>query len=164
MESPFAKLFIDIMKQITNTVTEVQYIEQNLGQLGSEEPRKMLAFPAVLIDFSQTSFEALLGNNQLATPTISVILIFDNYSQTNSLAPNEVRQIGLNYLEIEQKVVMALHGWQTNYCQPLTRTMAKSLNQNELGLRVRELTFTTEYEDRSCDNSPQYLSIGLSTE
>ena len=160
MNSPFANLFLYLQEQIKNNVSEIVFIEQNLGQLGSEEPRKMLAFPAVLIDFSQTSYDALSGNNQLAMPTISVILVFDNYSQTNSLAPSDVRQTGLNYLEIEQKIVMALHGWQTDYCTPLTRTMAKSFNQNEIGLRVRELTFTSEFEDMSFDSSaPQALSF-----
>ena len=163
MNSPFANLFLDIQEQI-QTVTEITYIEQDLGQLGSEEPRKALSFPAVLIDFPNTPFDNLQGNNQLAIPTISITLVFDNYSQTNNLAPLEIRQAGMTYLEIEQKVHMALQGWQTDYCQPLSRTNVKSQNRNDLGLRVRELTYTTEFEDRSCDDSSQPVAIGLRSE
>jgi len=164
MNSPFANLFLDLQEQIQTNIPEIAYIEQDLGQLGSEEPRKGLQFPAVLIDFPNTPFDNLQGNNQLAIPVIAITLIFDVYNATNSLAPIEIRQDGLIYLEIEQKVYQALQGWQTDYCQPLSRTNAKSQNRNDLGLRVRELTYTTEFEDRSCDESPQPVAISLRSE
>ena len=161
MKSPFANLFLDLQSQITDNVEEIKYVEQDLGQLGSEEPRNSLMFPAVLIDFINTSFDSLQGNNQMAIPTISVILVFDNYNNTNSLTPLEIKEQGLNYLEIEQQVVMALQGWQNDYCQPFTRIAAKSQNRNEIGLRVREITFTTEFEDMSCGDQSQLVSLSL---
>lgn len=161
MKSPFANLFLDLQSQIIDNVEDIEYVEQDLGQLGTEQPRNSLMFPAVLIDFINTSFDSLQGNDQMAIPTISVTLVFDNYNNTNSLTPIEIKEQGLRYLEIEQEVVMALQGWQNNYCQPLTRISAKSQNRNDIGLRVRELIFTTEFEDLSCGDQSQLVSLSL---
>ncbi|WP_300978516.1 hypothetical protein, partial [Flavobacterium sp.] len=108
MESPFARLFLDLQEHIKNTVPEITYIEQDLGQLGTDDPRKMMSFPGVLIDFPETSFSNLQGKSQLALPAISFILVMDTYSQTYHLAPLPVRELGLHYLEVEQKLYMAI--------------------------------------------------------
>lgn len=164
MESLFARLFIDLLKHIKTELPTIPYIEQDLGQLGSEDPRKMLMFPAVLIDFPNTPFSNLQGNNQLGQPTISVTLVFDNYSQTNNLAPDTIREAGLNYLDVEQKLYMALQGFETDYCEALSRTNASGHNRNDLGLRVRELTFTTTFEDYSRDDDSETVHLNLRTE
>ena len=164
MESPFARLFLDLQEQIKNEVPEITYIEQDLGQLGSDDPRKMMSFPGVLIDFPATGFSNLQGLNQLAAPTISITLVMDTYSQTYHLAPLEVRELGLNYLELEQKLFMAVQSWESDYCESLVRTNTNGHNRNDVGLRVRELTFTTQFEDMSCDDDSQQYSLSLRTE
>lgn len=164
MESPFARLFLDLQDHILAEVPAVVYIEQDLGQLGSEEPRKMMLFPGILIDFPSTPFSNLQGKNQLAIPTISVTLVFDNYNNTNSLTPLAIKEAGLNYLEIEQKVFMAVQAWESDYCESLVRTNASGLNRNDVGLRVRELTFTTQFEDYSCDDDSPTTQLGLRSE
>jgi hypothetical protein len=164
MESPFARLFLDLQERIKIKVPEVLYVEQDLGQLGTDDPRKYLMFPAVLIDFPSTPFTNLQGDNQLAVPVISVTLVFDNYSQTNQLAPLEVRETGLKYLEVEQKLYMAIQGWNTDYCEKLNRTNTNGHNRNDVGLRVRELTFITSFEDYSCDDDTPKVRLRLRTE
>lgn len=164
MESPFARLFLDLQEHIQTEVPEIIYIEQDLGQLGSEDPRKMMTFPGVLIDFPATPFSNLQGKSQLALPAISITLVLDTYSQTYNLAPLEVRELGLKYLEIEQSLYMAIQGWESDYCENLVRISANGLNRNDVGLRVRELTFTTQFEDYSCDDDSQRVTLGLRTE
>ncbi len=164
MESPFARLFLDLQEHIKNTVPEITYIEQDLGQLGTDDPRKMMSFPGVLIDFPETSFSNLQGKNQLALPVISFILVMDTYSQTYHLAPLPVRELGLQYLELEQKLYMAIASWESDYCELLNRTSAKGLNRNDVGLRVRDLTFTTQFEDYSSDDDDQRVTLNLSGE
>lgn len=164
MESPFARLFLDLQEQIKTKVPEITYIEQDLGQLGSEDPRKMMSFPGVLIDFPDTGFSNLQGKNQLALPIVSIVLAMDTYSQTYHMAPIEVRELGLAYLELEQKLYMAIANWESDYCELLNRTSAKGLNRNDVGLRVRELTFTTKFEDYSCDDDSPRVQLGLRSE
>ncbi|MNF85491.1 hypothetical protein D3C85_113080 [compost metagenome] len=164
MESLFARLFLDLQEQIKTKVPDVVYIEQDLGQLGTEDPRKSLMFPAVLIDFPSTPFSNLQGDNQLGSPVISVTLVFDNWNQTYQLSPLEVRKAGLNYLEVEQKLYKTIQGWNADYCEKLNRTNANGHNRNDVGLRVRELIFTTQFEDYSCDDATPTMQLGLRTE
>lgn len=164
MESPFARIFLDLQEHIKAEVPEIVYIEQDLGQLGADDPRKMMAFPGILIDFPTTPFSNLQGKNQLALPTVSITVVSDTYSQTYSLAPQDVRELGLQYLEIEQKVFMAVASWESDYCEGLVRTNANGHNRNDVGLRVRELIFTTEFEDRSCDDQSRRVRLSLSAE
>lgn len=164
MESPFARLFLDLQEHIKKEVPEITYIEQDLGQLGTEDPRKMMSFPGVLIDFPETTFSNLQGKNQLALPIISFILVMETFSQTYHLAPLGVREMGLQYLEIEQKLYMAIAGWESDYCELLNRTSTKGLNRNDVGLRVRDLTFTTQFEDYSSDDDDQRVTLNLSGE
>jgi hypothetical protein len=164
VESPFGKLFLALQDHIKIEVPEVIYIEQDLGQLGTDDPRKYMSFPSVLIDFPNTPFSNLQGKNQLANPVISVTLVFDNYSQTWQDAPIDIRKQGLQYLEVEQKLFMAVQSWESDFCEALNRTAATGHNRNDVGLRVRELTFTTAFEDYSCDDDSDTIQLSLRTE
>lgn len=164
VESPFGKIFLELQERIKAEVPEVIYIEQDLGQLGTDDPRKYMSFPGVLIDFPSTPFSNLQGKNQLGTPVVSVTLVFDNYSQTWQDAPLDIRKTGLKYLEVEQRLFIAVQSWESDFCQALNRTAATGHNRNDVGLRVRELTFTSAFEDYSCDDDSQRIQISLSTE
>lgn len=164
VESPFGKLFLALQECIKNEVAEVVYIEQDLGQLGTDDPRKYMSFPGVLIDFPNTPFSNLQGKNQLGQPVISITLVFDNYSQTWQEAPLDVRKTGLKYLEVEQKLFIAVQSWESDFCEALNRTAATGHNRNDVGLRVRELTFTTAFEDYSCDDDSEKVLISLRSE
>lgn len=151
MDYFFSEIIKDLQKRISTEVPEIQFIDQDLGQLGqvSDNGRPPLAYPAVLIDFQNTEYSELSTSAQLAMLSISLQLIFDNYSQTWHKSPTHVIAKGLDYLNIEQKLVNCLNGWSKDYFTPLIRTNVKSQNNNDLGLRVRTLTFTTSYEDYS---------------
>lgn len=164
MESPEALLFLAIQTRILDQVPEIKYIDQNLGQYMHEEFRKQILSPTVLIDFPITDFSELQGNNQFGGITISVTLFYDIWDHTNSLTPQDIKEAGLLYLEVNQKLFMALQGWNPDFCEPLIRTQSKGHNANETGLRVKETTFTTSFEDYSCDDATPQIQLGLRTE
>jgi hypothetical protein len=164
MESPYANLFLAIQDRIKELVPEIKYIDQNLGQYMNEEFRKQMLFPCVLIDSPTTSFSEMQGNNQLGDVTIVTTLFHDIWNHTSSITPLAVKEAGLQYLETDQKLFMALQGWNPDYCEALIRTQSKSHNANEMGLLVRETTFTTSYEDYSCDDDTPKVQLGLRTE
>ena len=157
MDSFFEKIFLAIQNRITQEVPEILWIDQDLGQLASDEYRRMI-FPTMLIDFPTAPVEYMGQNIKLVKPSISILLLFNNYSQTHHLAPQEVKEKGLEYLRIEQKVVNALQGWNEDYFSPLAHTNTQSRNNNEIGMRARELTFTTSYEDWSLEDD-QYKNV-----
>lgn len=164
MQSPIANLFLAIQDRILDQVPEIKYIDQNMGQYMQEEFRKNMLFPCVLIDFPTTNFSEMQGNNQFADLTIVATLFYDIWNNTNNITPLAVKQAGLKYLETDQKLFMALQGWNPDFCEALIRTQSKSHNANEVGLMVRETTFTTTYEDYSCEDETPQITLGLRIE
>lgn len=162
MNTFYKTLFLALQERITAEVPEIKFIDQNIGQYGFDDFRAKVAFPAVLIDFPNTSFSALAGNIQLGLASIEISLFFDVYAQTYHFAPEETKDIGLNYFEIEQKIFKALQGFDANgLCSPLIRTDAKSQNNNEIGMRIRQLYFSTEFEDYSLEDE-EYKEVEFS--
>lgn len=163
MEYFFSQIISDLQDRISTEVPEFRYIDQDLGQLGQtdDDEKPSLAYPAVLIDFPDSNYSNLSSGAQLGAVPISLQLIFAPYSPTWNKVPGMVKKKGLEYLEIEQKLFKALQNWNLDYFSPLIRTSAKSQNNNDVGLRVRLLTFTTEYEDYSTfDEEVEYTFKG----
>lgn len=151
MDYFFSQILMDLQDRISTEVPEITFIDQDLGQLGQtgEHERPPLSYPACLIDFPNSDYSNLSGGAQLGAVPITFQLIFDTYSQTWHKAPKQVIMKGLEYLEVEQKLHKCLQKWHLDYFSPLIRTNVKSQNNNDIGLRVRMLTYTTEYEDYS---------------
>lgn len=151
MDYFFSKILLDLQKRISKELPVIQFIDQDLGQLGQEgdNGRPPLAYPAVLIDFPNSDYSELSSSAQLGNVPITFQLVFDNHSSTWHKAPLRDRMKGLEYLDIEQKFHNCLNGWHEDYFTPLIRTNVRSQNNNDIGLRVRQLTFTTSYEDYS---------------
>lgn len=153
MNTFYKTLFLALQERITAEVPEIKFIDQNIGQYGFDDFRAKVAFPAILIDFPNTTFSALAGNIQLGSASIEISLFFDVYAQTYHFAPEETKEIGLNYFEIEQKVFKALQGFNANgLCTPFVRSEVRSQNNNEIGMRIRQLYFSTEYEDYTLED------------
>jgi hypothetical protein len=151
MDYFFSQIILDLQARITAKLPEINYIDQDLGQLSQVGPdeRPPIVYPAVLIDFPNSDFSNISGGAQLGAVPISFQLVFAPFSQTWQNVPDLVKKKGLEYLETEQKLHQALQNWSLDYFSPLIRMSVKSQNNNDIGLRVRQLTYTTEYEDYS---------------
>ena len=161
MDYFFSQIILDLQERIKTEIPEFKYIDQDIGQLGqigNDDDKPPLAYPALLIDFPETSYSNMSAGAQLGTVPVSFQLIFSPYSQTWHQSPAEVRQKGLEYLDIEQKLFNALQNWSLDYFSPMIRTSVKSQNNNDVGLRVRTMIFTTEYEDYSV-HSDEYKDV-----
>lgn len=147
IESYFAQLFLDIQDRINTKVPEIEWIEQDFGQDIYDKWRPNVAFPAVLIDFTSADYESIASLSQTGDVTLQLRLMVAPFEQSYEDAPLEVRKDALQYFEIEHKLVKAIHGWAPDYTQPFVRTRIHSNNRNDIGLRVRELQFTTNYQE-----------------
>lgn len=149
MNSYFARLYLDLQQQIKNNIPEIDWIEQDFGQDVFDKWRPNVSFPAVLIDFPDAAYSGLATESQFAEVTIAIRLLVAPFTQSYEAAPIEVRKDALQFFELEQKLVDTLHGWEPDngYTQPLVRSRASSNNRNDIGLRIREIQFTTAYEE-----------------
>jgi hypothetical protein len=154
--SYFGKLFLALSDHIKATVPEVKWIDQDFGQLEQFEYRPAVAFPCVLIDYPLANYTGLSELSQLADITVQFRIGFAPFSQSNAEAPLSVREKALEYYQLEQKLYEAIQGFSTEYTQPLIRINAgteQRLSANDvadnMGLRVRVMNFSTQFEDNS---------------
>lgn len=154
MKDFFGNLYKDIVTRLKEKASDIRFIETDLGQL-DYDVRPGLAYPGCLIDFPMTAYSNLGGNQQEGEVTITLKLCFAVFSASSGNAPEEVKNKALACYATEQQVAEAIHGWHPDYCTPLTRTSAVTLERyNEIGMRVRCLTFTAAFQDLSM--SPAY--------
>jgi hypothetical protein len=160
INSFFAQLYLDLQERIKAAVPEIQWIEQDFGQDTYDKWRPNVAFPAVLIDFPSANYESIGGGGQWADIELKLRLMVAPFEQSFEDAPIEVRKGALEFFELEHKLTHAIHGWAPIapspqgegaggevYVQPFIRTRIISNNRNDIGLRIRELHFTTSYQE-----------------
>lgn len=145
--SVYSRLFIDLCERLAEAVPELAWVDHDWGQ-DQSDTRPALAWPAALIDFAATQYDNIGGLSQFANATLTVRLFMDNFAQSYAAAPKESKEKALACYELERKVVSALHGWAPpdGYCQELIRTAEAGDNRNDIGLRIRTITFTTAFE------------------
>lgn len=144
----FGQLLIELSDHIKTEVPVLRMIDQDLGQLEEDDYRPKCAFPALLIDFAATTYSELSDLAQMGDVTLVLRLAFAPFSSSEQKAPMNVRQKALNYYALEQKLFEAVQGWNNEFTQPMIRVGADTERRND-SLRVRVLTFTTNYEDYS---------------
>lgn len=158
MTSFFAQLFTSLQEHIKATVPEIRWIDQDLGQLEWYHERPAVSWPCVLIDFNNTTYDQESQQVQWGNATITFRLGFPSFSPSNSLAPQAVKEMALQYYELEQRLYVALQGYDGGgICQPMTRVNIASERREEDNFRVRVLTFTTAFEDISAMPQMQKL-------
>lgn len=143
----YEQFILDLQAHLKVAVPEFRFIDQNLGQWGDDNFRASVSFPAILVDFPTTTYSDISTGSQLGLTNIELTLLFNTSSQSYNLAPENIRVKALDYYKLEAKLVANLQNWSKDYFQGLMRTNAQSKNRNELGLRIRELNFTTEFEE-----------------
>jgi hypothetical protein len=161
----FGQLLIDLSDFIAAQVPEIKWIDQDLGQLDIFEYRPDVAFPAILIDFDTTNYEGLGELAQLGMPRVTLKLVTCPFSGSYQSAPIGVRQKAVNYYALEQKIFNVLQGWYTDYTTPFTRVAADTNQKTIPGLRIRDMAFTTSYQDFSAMpmTSKQHSSLQIDT-
>lgn len=156
------EMYLILQDRLKSEVPELKYIEQNLGQYLDENYRASVSFPALLIDFTNTTFTGLSGNIQLGNATINLVLLFEAFSQSYDKAPEQVKRKALEYYDLEAKIHKALQGWSPDFCSPLVRISTKSQNRHDKAVRIREIDYTTEYEDWSAENEEKSAEFSFS--
>lgn len=150
LTSFFAQMFVELQDRILSKVPEIKWVDQDFAQLDVYEgERPPVLFPCVLIDFNETSYTQDGQQVETGDTSINFKLAFAPFSASNSGTPAAYKEKALAYYELENKLYLALKGWapDSGICQPLNRTGAASEKGREDVLRVRNLTFSTSFED-----------------
>jgi len=133
-------IFQAIQDKLIADVTELQFIDFDLGQL-EQEPLPPVDYPACLISFGESPFVDLSQLSQQSTMIINIRLAFRVFERTHNIAQSQYRDIGLAHLDIIEKVKWALHGMSgTDFDSLSHRGFA---TEPRADLRVYSLTFET---------------------
>lgn len=163
MNSPFANIFIGIQQHIVNTIPAINYIDQDLGQLKKDHNtlRPSVAFPCILIDFEDCSFENLSENVQTAKGNVVLRLGFAPYSNSSQSTPQDYIENAINYYDIEWDLHKTLQGWSPSTdIGTLTRIYAGTQQRTD-SIRVRELRYSFAFEDYSTGNTIQQIAADI---
>ena len=149
LTSPEANLYTEILERLKTEVPELQYIEQDLGQLENYELRPPVAWPCVLMDLDDFDFSDDGGELiQEGDGFVQIRVGLVQYSQSNNLVPDNIRENALYYMEVTQKVYVALHGWApTGFGRLVRRKMITEKRDDDI--RVKVLRFSVSYKDAS---------------
>lgn len=153
MNSNFSKAFIALQTKIAELVGEdnkrtIAYIDQNLGQLEMHE-RPTVAFPCVLIAFKDFRYTNLSDQVQEAEGDIIITLAADPFSATYDTVPDDFKQAGLIFWELEQLLFETLQGFEPiDDAGAMIRTRYQK-DDRRPGLAVTTTTYSWSFQDYS---------------
>lgn len=160
MNSPFAQLFLALQTHVKSTVTHINYVAQDTGQL-SVKGRPPVSFPCVLIDFDKFSFGNMGEGVQTASGEVVLKLGFAPLSPTAHNTPDEYKDMALSYYELEWALHKALHGWSARASfGSMIRVSADTQNRSD-GYRVREIRYSVTFDDYSTRPEQLYTPANL---
>ena len=148
LNSPDANLLkgsIDLVK----AVTEIRFISQDIGQLENYGLSPAVSWPCCLIDIEEGRFSDS-GDQliQIAEKVVTFRLALVKYTDVNNLAPDAIIEVALQYLEIENKLFIALHGKAVPGFGKFTRILDATERRDD-DIRVRIIKFSVSYTDTS---------------
>lgn len=151
MNSPFANIFLALQQLVQAQVTDIVYIDQDLGQLqpGKNTTRPAVQFPCLLIDFDDFNYQDMGNLVQSVEGTVVLKLGFAPYSNSSSSTPGTYVQKAIGYYDIEWALHKALQGWSpgADYGS-LIRSHTYTLKRTD-NIRVREIRYRIAFQDFS---------------
>jgi len=104
MKKTYLKIF-----ELLAEIDEIRYIDLDAGQLKLEKPP--VAYPFVLVKIDENTVQDVEHTFQIIQANIS-LTVGDKYlSETNNLTTAEIREKGLKYLELCEKIYQKLQGY-----------------------------------------------------
>ena len=149
--SPKAILIDNIINYLRNEIVELKYINLDLGQLEFYEVRPAVDFPCCLIDIINTNYTQR-QDGQHGDLQLRLKLGFDVVSDTSGLAPDAVREAGLNYFDIENKVYQKMQYYNAGglVFNEFIRLRDATVKQVD-AFRVLDNDYKATFHDRSAE-------------
>lgn len=151
LQSPKAKIIDNIINYLRNEVVELKYVNINLRQLDFYEVQPAVEWPCCLIDIIQIQYDQR-QDGQYGNLQLRITLAFDVVSDTSSLAPDAVRETGLNYFELENKIYQKMQYYSVSglVFNDFIR-LRDATQQRDDAFRVLDNDYKATFHDRSTE-------------
>lgn len=141
------ELFIKMLEQIRNEMPELSLIDEDYGQLETQEDTYPVTFPCVLFGNLEADWNDIGLNKQMGTATMSARLAIDCYDDTHAGSGTEAYVA--ERLRMANNLYVALQGFQ-----PLDNMGAMYRTKTRFyplpgGIKVYEYIFKFELNDDS---------------
>jgi hypothetical protein len=143
------KAFLEAAQTKLNTISALNYIDEDWGQLDSYSPNPPTKFPCALIDITSLIFSnigkdktANPVNRQMAEGTITFILANLKLSNSSQRAPQTQKDNAWNIWTIIDDLHKAVHGWKpTEDSNALIRTGLRRIRRDD-GIQEYQITYS----------------------
>lgn len=139
-------IFLETQQRIKDTIPEIKWIDQDLGQLEFYTDRPAVLFPCCLIDFDDITFSNMGNHAQLCTAMVNLRVAFSVLHHSNQVTPQPYREKALEIFDVLKKIHQYLHGWSGEQFGEMTR-IRQTAEAREDTLRVYNLQFQVQYEE-----------------
>lgn len=143
------KTFLEAVQAKLATITALQYIDEDWGQLDSYSPNPPAKFPCALIDVTALTFSNIGKdmtanpiNRQAAEGTITFIIADVKLSNTSQRAPQSQKNNAWSIWTVLEEVHQKVHGWKpTADSGALIRTSHKRIRRDD-GIQEYQVTYS----------------------
>jgi hypothetical protein len=140
-------LLQDIQDRLSSQVTELQYVDENWGQLDDYSPNFPVKFPCALVDCFTANYENMGNLVQQGVATIQILIADIKISNSSAKAPDGQKTKSKSFYVLMKAVYKALHGYSGHdFYSALIRTSERRIPRDD-GTRVHEMLFTVQIKD-----------------
>ena len=112
-------LFLSIQQKIADSVPELRLIDEDYGQLNTEEDTYPVTFPCALIQVEEINWQELGGGKQKGTATVRIKLAIDCYDDTHHTSGTSHKAV--ERLRFYSKLHEVIHLFKADTFTPLKR-------------------------------------------
>lgn len=139
------QIFLNVLKQISTELPQLSLVDEDYGQLETDEDTYPVTFPCVLVGNIDTDWKDLGFGAQKRISRMTVRLVMDCYDDTHVSSGSEAKIA--ERLQTVDELYRALQGFVCDEnMEPLNRIKSRDYTIAH-GIKVYEQIYTFEYHD-----------------
>lgn len=148
------QLFNNLQKHIKEGLTALQWVDENYGQLQTQEDTYPVVFPCVLINLQNVQWSELEGKSQIGIVTVVLTLAIDCYHDTQYGSGQEA--YSAERMALNHELHTLVQGFiAADHCGMLTRQSSRNYSLPG-AIKAYESTYTCSVKDMI---TPEYTQI-----
>lgn len=130
-------------------ITEIKYSDLDFGQLMVEVPP--ISYPAILVSIDYPDTKNISRLLQEVRAVVKLTIVTKSLTETNNIAPKEIRSKGLEFLRLRQKVYKKFQGLGNDEFYPMERKAMRNETLRQ-GLKTTVIQFETSFHDDTANS------------
>jgi len=151
LQSPKAQLIDNIINYLRNELVWLKYVNVNLRQLDVYEVKPAVDFPCCLVDLLEVQYDQR-QDGQHGNLQLRLTLGFDVVNDTSGLAPDAIREAGLDYFDKENEIYQKMQYYNAGglVFNDFIR-LREATQQRDDAFRVLDNDYKATFHDRSAE-------------